>query len=577
MVSVLLIDLVILLTAFPTGFAVLRLLDRVFSCGKKGDADWSFTDICAAGLAAAGVYAGFWSLFGGVELAALLVFAAVSLVSALFFQSGLRLWGRTHVRVLPAVLAVLLLVFSAFLASHGIMHYDSDLYHAQSIRWIETYGAVKGLANLHNRLGYNSAAFVLTALYSFSFTGRSFHAVQGFLYFLLLFEALTGLFGRRQKSSVPYRFLCLAAVYYLASVSDEIVSPASDYFMVLWAFLLLLSFLRIAGSGVDAGETAGRYCVLFIGAVFLVTVKLSAAGLLLLGLFPLVYCIRKRQAGRIFSCFLAGLAAAFPFFARNVILTGYLLYPVPSIDLFSVSWKVPVGAAEYDALEIRAFGRGFTDVASADVPVSSWLPRWFMSQALSNRVFLILCIAGLVPAVCVVIRARKGTLFEKSLACMEAALAGSLLLWLFGSPLFRYGCVFVYSMTAVNAGMVFGFWMKRTEHRSRTGERILLACSCLFVLYKAGAVLKEQAGYAGSGSVQKTVLLQQDYGTYACSTYQIGSQTFWYPTQGDQTGYQAFPSSPSDRSGTTGMYTENLKDGFYSLESDEEEQEETER
>ena len=38
-----------------------------------------------------------------------------------------------------------------YFTSKGIMHYDSDLYHAQSIRWIEEYGVVKGLGNLQVR------------------------------------------------------------------------------------------------------------------------------------------------------------------------------------------------------------------------------------------------------------------------------------------------------------------------------------------------------------------------------------------------------------------------------------------
>lgn len=563
MVSVFLIFLIILVTVYPTGFAVLSLLGRAFSVKEK---DFSFAEICTAGLGAAGVYAGVWSLFGGVGALCLAVFAVLAAASAFLCRRDLPVFGKEKKSLRPALFILLLLFLCAFLSSHGILHYDSDLYHAQSIRWIETYGAVKGLANLHNRLGYNSAAFALSALYSFSFTGQSYHAVQGFWYFLLLLVSLQGLFGKnREKETLPYRFLCLAALFYLAAVSDEIVSPASDYFMVLDAFLLLLFFLREAGRAKDADALAGRICILFPGIVFLVTVKLSAAGLLLLGFWPLFYCIRRRQGGRILACALASLVTAAPFLFRNVILSGYLLYPAASLDLFSVPWKVPEGQAAFDALEIQAFGRGFTDVRSADVPLSFWLPRWFQSQAAVNRGFLLLCVLGLVPAAAVVLRARKGTLFEKSLAVLEISLAGSLLVWLLGAPLFRYGCVFVYAFAAVNAGTTAEFLLRKGENASRIGERIFLVLCTLFLLYKAASVLKEQAGYVKSGAVSETLARQQDYGTYPCSTYRIGSVTFFYPTQGDQTGYAAFPSSPTDRSKKTGMFSERLQDGFYAL------------
>lgn len=42
--------------------------------------------------------------------------------------------------------------------------YDTSLYHAQAIQWIEKYGVVCGLGNLHNRLAYNSAFMCIQAL-----------------------------------------------------------------------------------------------------------------------------------------------------------------------------------------------------------------------------------------------------------------------------------------------------------------------------------------------------------------------------------------------------------------------------
>ena len=562
MISVFLIFLVILVTVFPTGFAVLTLLGRAFSKeGAQAGYPFSFAQTCTAGLAAAGVYAQIWSLFGGVSALCLLVFALVAAASSAFFRRELLAFGSKNRSKSHAILVLSLLVICAYLASHGIMHYDSDLYHAQSIHWIETYGAVKGLANLHNRLGYNSAAFALTALYSFSFTNQSYHAVQGFCYFLLLLVSLQGLFGKdRARMPLPYRFLCLAALFYLATVSNEIVSSASDCFMVLLAFLILLFFLQEGIRAKDAEALAGRICILFPGIVFLVTVKLSAAVLLLIGLLPLVYCIRRREGKQILACFLVSLLTSAPFLIRNIILTGYLFYPVPSLDLFSVAWKVPTGQAAYDALEIRAYGRGFTDIISADVPLRVWLPAWFTKQAASNQIFLLLCIAGLAPAAAVLTSARIGSLFEKCLATLEAALIASLLFWLFGAPLFRYGCVFVYAFAAVNAGVVLSRPFQRLPFAPRTKERIFVVLCALFFLFKTASVIREQRGVS-----KETLLRQQDYGSYPCSDFQIGDITFYYPLQGDRTGYAAFPSAPTDRSQKIGMFSAKLQDGFYAL------------
>ena len=45
---------------------------------------------------------------------------------------------------------------------------DTESYHIQSIKWIQEYGSVPGLVNLHERFGFNSSWFSSVALFSFS-------------------------------------------------------------------------------------------------------------------------------------------------------------------------------------------------------------------------------------------------------------------------------------------------------------------------------------------------------------------------------------------------------------------------
>ncbi|MBQ2608911.1 MAG: hypothetical protein II586_00960, partial [Butyrivibrio sp.] len=90
------------------------------------------------------------------------------------------------------ILYLVVFFLMAYGTSNGIMHYDSDLYHAQAIRWIEEYGVVKGLGNLHVRLAYNSAAFPLSALFSMKFLqlDRSYHVMAGFFALVLAWECV---------------------------------------------------------------------------------------------------------------------------------------------------------------------------------------------------------------------------------------------------------------------------------------------------------------------------------------------------------------------------------------------------
>lgn len=42
-------------------------------------------------------------------------------------------------------------------------------------------------------------------------------------------------------------------------------------------------------------------------------------------------------------------------------ISGWLLYPLPQLDLFSVDWKISVQKAAADAAEIKVCGRGLYD------------------------------------------------------------------------------------------------------------------------------------------------------------------------------------------------------------------------
>ena len=148
------------------------------------------------GLVCVTVYAQVFSLFAGVGLVANILLLAVCLVILWRERSELAEAFSKHITkrsdtekrrlYLKGFLLLGLFLFLAYGTSRGQIHYDTGLYHAQSIRWIEDYGVVKGLGNLHCRLAYNSSSFALSALYSMAFLGgQSYHCTAGWLAFLL--------------------------------------------------------------------------------------------------------------------------------------------------------------------------------------------------------------------------------------------------------------------------------------------------------------------------------------------------------------------------------------------------------
>lgn len=569
MLSVIVIWIYMFLTTFVIGFGILCAVTR---CEPYQIRHMDSCLIC--GLAGVTIYAQFASLFGGVGLTANIILCMVCLVTAwrLRHRIGSMLQElRKHIqdnrsgergRMLGILFLFLLFAYGT---SRGVIHYDTGLYHAQSIRWIEEYGVVKGLGNLHCRLAYNSSSFALSALYSMAFAGgQSYHCAAGFVAWILAKVCMMEITGSLRHGRLRISdFARVMGIYYLVIIFDEMVSPASDYFMVLLAFYIVIRFLELAEQETKEIIPYALLCVL---GVFLVTVKLSAALILLLVIYPACRLLQGRRWKETAVCLLLGVVTALPYLIRNVLLSGWLVYPFTQIDLFDAAWKIPKGVADYDAKEIQVWGRGYTDVTRYDISMREWMPDWFHGLAGSDRLltaaaivsFVVLCIYGL-GMLCGWWRRRWAVLI------VQVTVACSFLFWLCTSPLIRYGCVYVYLLPAVVFGSVYDSLLSAAEGKEATVlaklcKRVVWVAVWFLFGYKCAALGGEIAG----SFVNDYWIVQKDYENYETQPYEMNGVTFYYPVNGDQVGYEAFPSAPA-KTEVKFMGT-RIEDGFYANE-----------
>ena len=443
----------------------------------------------------------------------------------------------------------------------GIIHYDTGLYHAQSIRWIEEYGVVKGLGNLHCRLAYNSSAFCLSALYSFSFLGgQSYHCAAGFFALLLAGMCSEVAAAWKRKRLFLADIARLIGIYYLMIIFDEMISPASDYFMVLTVFYIVIRYLELA----EEGEKEWLpFALLALLGVYAVSLKLSAAPVVLLAVKP-AWMLMKEKNGKGIAGFLAlGIAVLLPFLIRNVLISGWLVYPFTAVDLFSADWKIPKEIADYDAKEIQVWGRGIYDVSRYGEPPGKWMKDWFASQTALDRLFILAGLAA-VPTSFGAWAAGAVKRLDEQRDMMLAAVTVNLsfLFWMFSAPLIRYGCVYVWLAAPLTFGGL-ALWLVPNERWGKYFWRGVYILAVLAGLYKFQAWGKEMA----AGYSPEYFIYQKDYENYKVEEYRIEGITFYRPAEGDRTGYDAFPSSPSG----AGIYLRGagLGDGFINKEQED--------
>lgn len=556
MLSVLLSFIYIGFTVFCLGFGFRILIGKWFDYQLR-----STVGIMMCGLGLAAVYAQGYSLFGGVGLKAnlllLLLCAMVLLFGrkalAEFAQEKRKQWGTGHY-----VLTAVLLLLMSYGASRGYLHFDTGLYHAQAIRWIEEYGVVPGLANLHCRLAYNSGAFPLTALYSFSFLGgrsgawQSLHVVAGFLAFLSCFKGLEVVHVFRDKKVLLSDFIRVALLYYLSVIYTEMMSPSSDYFAMLFLFYIVLTWLELEEAKEKNMVPYSLLCVLMVVTV---TIKLSAAIMVLLVLKPAAGLIKEKSWGQIGAFLTLGILAAAPFLIRNVILSGWLVYPFTGIDLFSVDWKIPMGEVQYDAEEIKVYAKGMTDVSLQNTPFKVWFPDWLSALKGLEKMWVLLSVISIpLGAGLLISGLQKKNKAQWGFLFLEAVFIVGYLFWQIGTPLIRYGYIYTLVFPLFTFGFYF-LWLLR--RRPETAGRIFTGVLLLFLLYKGWNLGQDILRYAA----QNYYIWQQDYISGACEAYEMNGQTIYIPLENGQAGYDKFPSSPYERKDVE-LRGSSLREGF---------------
>ncbi len=599
MIIVILIWLYVIITTYLLGYAFLKSMASL-SCMVTSKSNGQIKkynnhyheSYIVAGIVIATIYAQIFSLFHGVGLMANILLIMLSIVAAVYYRDelreDLRLLGSALGAKWNGICYLLIFLLLAYGTSHGIMHYDSDLYHAQAIHWIEQYGVVKGLGNLHVRLAYNSSSFALSALYSMSFLGgRSYHVMAGFFSLLLAWQCLDIKNIVRRGHIVLSDFARIAAMYYLFTVFDEIVSPASDYFLSTIVFYIIIHWLDMY---VRHEKSYVPYIELSLLAVFAVTIKLSAAPMILLSIIPIykLFHNKTRQKAKAFGLsVILGLIMTIPFFIRNVIISGWLIYPVTLIDIFGFEWEIPKGLAQYDSLEIRTFGHGYNDPASfGNLSMNEWIPHWFGELSLFYKMMIVLSfIAIIIYVACVIYFALAAyqrrthgfkndeadkifSLSKRSVINMAdfLTLAGTmivcLIFWFLSAPLVRYGVVYIWlTVTIVFGRMFIMIYSRIFENAKDIIFKIFVATMALWLVYKGVNIALEDSQRFNS----RYIFTQQDYGQYETNSFELDGNIFYYPKNGDQVGYDPFPSATHDVSDEIELMGNEIKDGFRNI------------
>ena len=572
MLSILINWIYILVTTFIIGHFVTAKFYRVMGSDYKTSAMTAIV----VGIAVNTTYAGFYSLFGGVNILANVILLLLCVVCLLLDRAyyikmtervkKMEIRNMTVKKAAILLIAMLILVGISYFCSNTGFMYDTGLYHAQSIRWTEEYGAVKGIANIHERFGYNSSFFSFMALYSMKdLFGQSLHSGQAFIGAIVCIYALCGLFSNWSRKHILSNVCRLAPVIYTIIILFEIISPTTDFptvYLIMW---LVIRFALLAES---EEKDFSPYALLAVISVFLVALKLTAVCMVLIVIYPGYVMVRDKKWRQIAICIFSGLLLIAPYLIRNVIVSGWLVYPFASLDLFHVDWKLPAETAIGDATDIKVYARYVYDRELASQSILQWFPTWWEGQRPLERFFsaaaLLAAPAGVVVCAIRVFAARKKNdhmLFQ--ILLLNAVMTIGFIFWMFSSPLHRYGYAFLLTVPLITIGTTLDlFWDWKWL---RVFGLICSAGLFAFIAFPTYKMMWDDYYLFKDVSQDSSYLImQKDYPDTEMKSEDLNGITIYYPEEaGGQSWYAHFPAT---NFGTNIQYWENrgnqIQDGF---------------
>jgi len=345
-------------------------------------------------------------------------------------------------------LAIFLALPALMLSAMPSESWDDGLYYIQNIKWIETYPAVPGLGNLHGRFAFNSSWHTLQALFGLRwFQGTPLYDQNGLLYILFCIYAVDALrlwrkAGRALLLSDALKMLLPAAHF---SLTIFLTAPTADLpiFYLVWMSFLLFVEKHERNSLAKADV---HFFLILSLVLFAMTVKLSSAFLAALPVYLVLRQISIGQWRRILPLAVFTIVFLAPWLARNVILSGYLVYPFHQLDVFNFDWEIPRVDMEHMNCLITnwAKNRELPCNVVAEQSMAEWVPVWFSNVPAIFKLMVGHVLVG-IPLYLGLLGLgllRKGRAFlqeQEGLIVVVGVLYLGFLFWFTSSPNLRFG------------------------------------------------------------------------------------------------------------------------------------------
>lgn len=461
---------------------------RIFQCTDWLKAEGALNAFWAGwALVIAGLQ--LWHLAFPVNEFAQVIFVLAAMLSATLAWPALRQLARDQInwrQITPAVGAIVLLAL--ILANHVMFipsHYDHGLYHLQGVKWISNFAIVPGLGNLHHRFAFNNSNLLLAALLNRGVLhGTSYYLSNTLLALALIIRCCASALHviRNQthtKTDLYYAFMLAPALWQVSTTHLAGYSP--DFPVFALGAVGAGELLRLLE--MDAGDQRGtqfQSCFLALLMAAGITIKMSFAaygGLALLA--TAVFLWLKNRAVLPKAVGWGALLVA-PWLARNVILSGYPLFPSTFLSL-PVKWKMP----SYIADPVSSIISNWAYTRSDSIPYTAdweWFTRWLKPFVFEVKQTFVIALVLIALSLILFALKRQWKALDWRIGLLFLISSLSLVFWFASAPDYRFsGAAFWVFFSAALLLVYDALTLSGAVH-NRQGLVVVMLLALFFIL-----------------------------------------------------------------------------------------------
>ncbi|MGB7339449.1 MAG: hypothetical protein WBC91_11205 [Phototrophicaceae bacterium] len=350
-------------------------------------------------------------------------------------------------RRIPWYLYLLFLIGIFFTAKDAFAHsagsgFDTGLYHLQMLRWIEFSAVVPGLGNLHGRLAFSNMFALYGSFLSVGQWAMSIHITAYGILHIVTFATLTSIIWRDKNNFARFISLLIFATVVFSLFRRPHGLLTDPIIFLLQAIVVCLIIFFIGEKTLSDNQKKLYILSLSVLITLAALIKLSSIVFSLIIFIGLWLLMMKRHPiltrRMIIGVFLLLTLLSVPFLIRNVIVSGYLLYPVVQTGI-EFDWTIEPVQVISEANWVRSWARQPNTPREEVLGNWNWLRAWYALHIQSGSFNLTLL---LVASSTILIAARYKQIrqhitsgkFESAYFLVLLALIFSLIYWFFTAP-----------------------------------------------------------------------------------------------------------------------------------------------